>query len=100
MYKNMLPDWSKFHEVQVGRWAKTLPLQIEYCSLDLAYWEPKEARKFMKFVKAMKPKFNLKVCPIQIKTDKCIFTGEWRPKVASERKKFEPTGGKLHGEGM
>ena len=26
----------------------------------------------------MKPKYKLKVCPIQIKTDKCIFTGEWR----------------------
>ena len=74
----MLPDWNKFDEVQVGRWAKTPPLQIEYWSLDLAYWEQKEARKFMKFVKAMKPKFNLKVCPIQIKTDKNILTGEWR----------------------
>ena len=32
----------------------------------------------MKFVKAMKPKFKLKKCAIQIKTDKNIFTGEWR----------------------
>ena len=53
-------------------------LQEESWSLDIPCWEPKEASKLMKFVKAMKPKFNVKKCPIQIKTDKNIFTGEWR----------------------
>ena len=53
-------------------------LQKETWSLDITAWEPKDETKPMKFVKAMKPKFKLKKCPIQIKTDKNIFTGEWR----------------------
>ena len=53
-------------------------LQKETWSLDITSWEPQDETKLMKFVKALKPKFKLKKCPIQIKTDKNIFTGEWR----------------------
>ena len=77
VYKNLIPDWNKF-EYKVPRWTAVPSLQEENWSLDIPYWEPKEGSKLMKFVKAMKPKYKFKVCPIQIKTDKYIFTGEWR----------------------
>ena len=77
VYKNLIPDWNNF-EYLIPRWTAVPPLQEENWSLDIPYWEPKEASKLMKCVKAMKRTFKLKVCPIQIKTDKNIFTGEWR----------------------
>ena len=73
VYKNLIPDLNKF-EYQVPRWTAIPSLQEEKWSLDIPYWEPKESSKLMKCVKAMTPKYTLKVCPIQIKTDKCIFT--------------------------
>ena len=77
VYKNLFRDWNKF-AYHAPRWTAIPSLQEGSWSLDIPCWEPKEASKLMKFVKAMKPKFKLKVCPIQIKTDKNIFTGEWR----------------------
>ena len=74
MYKHLIPDWNKF-EYKVHRWTAIPSMQDERWSLDIPYWELKEGSKLIKFVKAMKPKFKLKVCPIQVKTDKCIFTG-------------------------
>ena len=49
-------------------------------SLDIQLWDLKDIRKLMKFVKTMKPKnFHKKTCPIQVKTDRCIFTGALGP---------------------
>ena len=102
VYKNLLPDWNKF-QYQVPPGMAIPSLQKETWSLDITAWEPKDETKLMKFVKAMKPKFKLKKCPIQIKTDKNIFTGEWRlfsmPTTMTHPKRIDYDYDKLHRKG-
>ena len=55
----------------------------------MEYWVPEVRRKLLKLVNEMKTTFK-KWCPIDVVTDKCIFTG-----AALKYKKEEVTAKKL-----